>query len=94
MGRWLGFVPYLCVLWDFRLNPLRRAGAHGFASNFYDLQARALLDGHLWVPDQSLGIEGFVVDGHTYMYFPPFPALLRVPVLLLTDRFDGRCRRR
>ena len=24
------------------------------------------------------------------MYFPPLPALLRVPVLLLTDRFDGR----
>ena len=80
----------MCVLWDFRWNPLRRAGAHGFASNFYDLQARALLDGHLWVPDQSLGVEGFVVDGHTYMYFPPLPALLRVPVLLLTDRFDGR----
>ena len=89
-GLTIGFVPYLCVLWDFGLNPLRRASAHGFASNFYDLQARALLDGHLWVPDQSLGIEGFVVDGRTYMYFPPLPALLRVPVLLLTDRVDGR----
>jgi hypothetical protein len=72
------------------LNPLRRASAHGFASNFYDLQARALLDGHLWLPDHSLGIEGFVVDGRTYMYFPPLPALLRVPVLLLTDQLDGR----
>ena len=89
-GLIVGFVPYLCVLWDFGLNPLRRASAHGFASNFYDLQARALLDGHLWVPDQSLGIEGFVVDGRTFMYFPPLPALLRVPVLTLTDRFDGR----
>ncbi len=89
-GAVAGFLPYVCVLWDFRWNPLRRAGAHGFASNFYDLQARALLDGHFWVPDQSLGVEGFVVDGHTYMYFPPLPALLRVPVLLLTDRFDGR----
>ena len=89
-GAVAGFLPYVCVLWDFRWNPLRRAGAHGFASNFYDLQARALLDGHFWVPDQSLRVEGFVVGGHTYMYFPPLPALLRVPVLLLTDRFDGR----
>jgi hypothetical protein len=85
-----GFVPYVCVLWDFGLDPLRRAGTHGFASNFYDIQARALLDGHLWVPDQSLGVEGFVVNEHTYMYFPPLPALLRAPVLLLTDRLDGR----
>ncbi len=38
----------------------------------------------------SLGIEGFVIDGRTYMYFPPFPAMLRVPVLIVTDRFDGR----
>ena len=45
-GAVAGFLPYVCVLWDFRLNPLRRAGAHGFASNFYDLQARAVLDGH------------------------------------------------
>lgn len=85
-----GLVPYLAVLCDVGWDPLRRADPGGFASNFYDVQARALLDGHLAVPDQSLGIEGFVVDGRTYMYFPPFPSLLRLPLLAVTDRFDGR----
>ncbi len=59
-------------------------------SNFYDLQARALLDGRFDVPEGSLGIEAFVVDGKHYVYFPPGPALLRMPILAVTDRFDGR----
>ena len=59
-------------------------------SNFYDLQARALLDGRFDVPAGSLGIEAFVVDGKHFLYFPPGPALLRLPVFLFTDRFDGR----
>ena len=62
----------------------------GFGSNFYDIQARALFHGHVDVPYRILGIESFNVDGRTYMYFPPWPAILRMPVLLLTDRFDGR----
>ena len=89
-GALAGFIPFMCVLWDFGLNPLRVATQRRFASNFYDIQARAFLHGHLAVPPYSLGIEGFVIDGRTYMYFPPFPALLRLPVLLLTDRLDGR----
>jgi hypothetical protein len=59
-------------------------------SNFYDLQARALLDGRFDVPAGSLGIEAFVMDGKHYLYFPPGPALLRMPLLAVTDRFDGR----
>ena len=86
----IAFVPFISVLWDFSPWPLRTAAAHRFASNFYDLQGRALLDGHLAVPAGSLDIEGFIVNGHTYMYFPPFPALLRMPVLAITDHFDGR----
>jgi len=78
------------VLFDFGLDPLRTAVRQGFASNFFDLQAQAFMHGHLSVPDGSLGIEGFVVRGHTYMYFPPFPALLRIPVMLVTHEFDGR----
>ncbi len=62
----------------------------GYWSNLYDIQARALLDGHLSVPTGSLGIEGIVHDGQTHMYFPLFPALLRLPVLLTTREFDGR----
>ena len=56
----------------------------------FDLQARAMLQGHLAVPDRSLGFEGFVVDGQTYAYFGIFPSLLRIPLFLVTDRLDGR----
>jgi hypothetical protein len=81
---------YVAVLWDFRFAPLRTALPAGDFSGFYDLQARSLLDGHLSVPRGSLGIEGFIIHGREYMYFPPGPALARIPLFLLTSRFDGR----
>jgi hypothetical protein len=82
-------IPYLWVLWDGRIDPLHRHPS-GFFTNFYDLQARALFHGHWDVPKGSLGIEGFVVDGKHYTYFPPFPSLLRMPILAVTDSLDGR----
>ncbi|WP_374455198.1 hypothetical protein [Nocardioides sp.] len=64
--------------------------AGGFLGNFFDLQARAFLDGHVDLAPGSIGIEGFIHDGKTYTYFPPFPALLRLPVIMTTHEFDGR----
>ncbi|MCU1427450.1 MAG: hypothetical protein JWL83_1450 [Actinomycetia bacterium] len=61
--------------------------------NFYDLQARALMHFRWNVPAGSVGFEGFVINGKTYMYFGPVPALLRIPVLAFTHRFDGRLTR-
>lgn len=61
-----------------------------YFDDFFDIQARALLDGHLDVPPGSLAFEGFLVDGRTYLYFGPVPSILRMPVMLVTDRFDGR----
>jgi hypothetical protein len=89
-GAIAGFIPYLAVLWDFGVRPLRTATASRINADFFDIQARALFHGNLDVPAGSLGIEAFVVDGRHYMYFPPFPALLRMPILLVTDRLDGR----
>lgn len=77
------------VVFAFALGTLLDEG-HRYLTNFYDLQARALFHGNLDVPDGALGPEGFVHDGRTYLYFGPFPALLRMPLLLVTDRFDGR----
>lgn len=85
-----GGLAYFLILFDFSLNPLRTAVWQRYGSNFFDLQAEAFLHGHIAVPSGSLGIEGFVVHGKTYMYFPPFPALLRIPVMLVTHEFDGR----
>ncbi len=86
----LGGLAYYLTLFDYTRSTTRTANALGYASGFFDLQARAFLAGHLWVPRGSLGIEGFVEHGREYMYFPPFPALLRIPVLLTTHEFDGR----
>jgi hypothetical protein len=82
-------VPFLWVLWDLwtgTFDPLRQFSP----SNFYDLQARAMFAGHLYVPNGSLGIEAFVTGGHQYTYFGLFPSILRMPVLLFTHRLDGR----
>lgn len=86
----VGGAAYLLTLFAFGRDLTRTAMGIGYASNFFDLQARAFMDGRISVPRGSLGIEGFVVRGHEYMYFPPFPALLRIPVLFTTDEYDGR----
>lgn len=62
----------------------------GTQAYFYDLQARAILHGHLWVPTGSLNFEGFINHGKTYTYFGIFPSLLRIPILFFTNQFDGR----
>ena len=61
-----------------------------FTSDFYDVQARALSRGHLDVPVDVVGIEGFVVDGKTHVYFGLAPALARLPIAAVTDALDGR----
>ncbi len=86
----MGAIAYFLVLFDFGIDPWRTAVKQRFASNFFDLQANAFLHGHLDLPANSLGIEGFIVHGRTYEYYPPFPALLRIPVMLVTHEFDGR----
>jgi hypothetical protein len=61
-----------------------------FSSDFFDAQARSLLEGRLDVPPEVAGLEGFVQDDRTYLYFGLVPALLRVPVVAFTTAFDGR----
>jgi hypothetical protein len=83
-------VLYLLVLWDFAFRPFREAFGIGNFGGFYDEQARALMQGNIALPKDSLGIEAFMIDGKEYMYFPPGPSFLRIPILAVTDRFDGR----
>lgn len=61
VGDSVGLMSTLLCLWNVGLNPLRTARVEGFGSNFFDIQARALLDGHLDVPYRILGIESFNV---------------------------------
>lgn len=85
-------LPYLWVLfvlWNGTPNLLRNVYANGYGGDFYDLQARSMLSGHLDVPAGRLSIESWVHHGHNYTYFGLFPSLLRMPVLLVTHRVDG-----
>jgi hypothetical protein len=84
-------IPYLWVLWDLwtgTINPLRLDGADD--NPIYDVQARAIMHGHLRLANGSIGTEAFVHDGRTYTYFGIFPSLLRVPFFLFTHALDGR----
>lgn len=60
-----------------------------FSTNFYDLQARAILHGHLWIPTGAASLEGIQYGGHTYIYFGPFLALLRLPIIWLFPGASG-----
>lgn len=59
-------------------------------SDFYEAQARALLHGELAIPARTLGLEAFSHGGRTYTYFPPVPALMRLPFVAVTHSLDGR----
>ena len=55
-----------------------------------DEQARRLFQGHWDLPLKDLAIEAFKIHGHYETYFGIWPAVLRMPVLAVTHRFDGR----
>ena len=81
-------LPYLFVLWDLwtgAIDPGRSVGP----ANFYELQARAIAGGHLYVPKGKLGVEAFLHGGHAYTYFGIFPSLLRMPVMAVLPSLDG-----
>jgi hypothetical protein len=82
-------VPFVWILWSLwgPPNPLRPSI---YQDNFYDLQARAMLHGHLYLANGALGIEGFVHAGRTYTYFGLFPSIIRMPILLVTSILDGK----
>lgn len=90
LGVLTGGVVFVLTLLNWSTDIGRAAYAIRYASGFFEIQARALMRGHLDIPRGSMGIEGFNLGDHTFMYYGPFPALLRIPVLMVTDDFDGR----
>ena len=93
IGVALTAIPYLwvlCDLWTGSPSLLRTALANGYTSNFYDLQARAMFHGHLYVGNGALGEEAFGHGGHQFTYFGIFPSILRMPILLVTSSLDGK----
>lgn len=90
IGTAIGFCPFLWALTAGRATLLRPARPDHLFSNVFDLQALALLHGHFDVAPGSLAIESFIVGGRTYTYFPPFPALLRMPILAVAPGLTGQ----
>src|ERR1039457_3177626 len=93
LGIAVAVVPYLWVLldlWSNSPNLLRTAESSGYASNVYDLQARAMFHGHLYVANGALGSEAFVHSGRQFTYFGLFPSIIRMPFLLISHNLDGR----
>lgn len=82
-------VPFVWILWSSwgPANPLRNTA---YEDNFYELQARAMFHGHLYLANGAIGIEGFVHDGRTYTYFGLFPSIIRMPILLFTSALDNK----
>lgn len=65
----------------------------GFSTNFYDTQALAFLRGHLDVPAEIPGPEGFLIDAKTYLYYGPLLAIARIPFAVFGHWADGRLSR-
>jgi len=80
----------LVFVWILNAGRLEFTQRQRYGGDFYDAQARSLLDLRWDVPIEVAGIEAFVTDGKSYIYFGPVPALLRMPVLVVTESLDGR----
>ena len=89
VGTVVAVVPFVWILWGpwESPDPIRKTA---FEDNFYDLQARAIFHGHLWLANGAVGIEAFVHDGRQFTYFGLFPSIIRMPILALTSSLDGR----
>jgi hypothetical protein len=86
-------VPYVWVLFDLwtgSFDGLRTVNNSGFTSAVYDIQARAMLHGHLSLPHGSIGDEAFVHDGRSYTYFGIWASILRMPILAISTSLQGR----
>lgn len=65
-------------------------GRRSFTSNFYDLQAIAFLHGHVQLPRDVLSVEAFTVHGRSSMYYGPFLAIVRMPLMVVAPSLAGR----
>jgi hypothetical protein len=87
----IGATLFSLLLTEWR--PWRLFDRAGFSANFYDVQAQAFLRGRLAVPADVADIEGFLIDGKTYLYYGPFLAVTRLPAAVFGSWTEGRLTR-
>ena len=91
LGIGVAAVFFFLMLFDFATDAQRQATGIGFASQFFDLQAqRDPRRPPVGAERRASASRASTVDGRTYSYFGIFPALLRIPVQLVTDEYDGK----
>ncbi|HET6372827.1 MAG TPA: hypothetical protein VFG76_05940 [Candidatus Polarisedimenticolia bacterium] len=73
----LGTLVNAIVLTDGTTDLTRAESTFG---TYYDALGESLLEGRFDVPPPAIGPEAFLIDGKTYGYFGPTPALLRIPL--------------
>ena len=83
VGTLLGAV----VLTDATMDLTRPPKTLGF---YYDALGDSLLQGRFDVPPQAIGSEAYLIEGRTYGYFGPTPAVLRLPLNALFPAMRGR----
>jgi hypothetical protein len=83
----LGTLAFATVMTEGAFN-LTAAGTH--YTEFYGQLGRSILHGRFDVPPEAIGLEAFVMDGKSYGYFGPTPALLRIPLNALFPSMWGR----
>ncbi|MEX0768718.1 MAG: hypothetical protein WD029_09620 [Microthrixaceae bacterium] len=86
LGAFLSVVIFLGVMQASRQTLLDQ----DLLGNFYDGQAQALLDGRMNVDPDVPGFEGFRIGEETHIYQGILPAVMRMPILALSSRFEGR----
>src|SRR5215471_11404618 len=59
-------------------------------TEFYDELGKSMLHGRFDIPPGTLQFEELLIDGHSYGYFGPTPALFRIPLNLLFPSMHGR----
>jgi hypothetical protein len=68
------------LLWLFTMTGGRQVFVEEVLGKAYDSQAEHFLRGDVGVDGDAIRHEVMVVKGKSYMYFGPFPALLRIPL--------------
>ena len=62
---------------------------YGWRGDSYDSLAASLLEGRADVDPQKIQIEVFNINGRSFMYFGPFPAILRLPFVAKASAWVG-----
>jgi hypothetical protein len=78
----LAFIVIVWLYWWLLSQTTGSLIGFGWRGDAYDSLATSLLQGSAEVAPSKIQVEAFSVNGQTFMYFGPFPAIFRVPFVM------------